>query len=249
MPETQIPGAPLPPLRNIVTSRRQEESQLTDASGGYACRSPHSQVSFGNNQEGGFSDGQGSEDEESEEEGEEQLEQDDENADMDDPLNEHFTEAAYGYSFEARFKYFMAGNTITKTNRQTVELCIIAEAGMTVSQNSSSKQTELKEQICGKYAEIIKTLDTALWSSTDLRRKMYERLDGGRKDGFGERDMWKKWQQLKTHMKKMMSNLPHNYHKMKSGTQLHQVYRDVIRDHWRADYVSTCCSVCINAVY
>jgi hypothetical protein len=47
----------------------------------------------------------------------------------------------------------------------------------------------------------------------------------------------------------MMNNLPHNYHKMKSGTQLHQVYRDVIRDHWMADYASTCCSVCINAVY
>jgi hypothetical protein len=44
-------------------------------------------------------------------------------------------------------------------------------------------------------------------------------LDGGRKDGFGERDMWKKWQKLKSHMKKMMSNLPNNYHKMKSGTQ------------------------------
>jgi hypothetical protein len=78
---------------------------------------------------------------------------------------------------------------------------------------------------------------------------MYERLDGGRKDGFGERDIWKKWQKIKSHMKKMMSNLPNNYHKMKSGSQLHQVYRNVVRDHWRADYISLCCSICNHAVY
>jgi hypothetical protein len=104
-----------------------------------------------------------------------------------------------------------------KTNREAVERCIIAEAGTTVSQNNSARQKELMELICGKYGEIIRTLDPALWSSTEHRRRMYERLDGGRKDGFGdERDMWKKWQKLKSHMIKMMrmSNLPNNYHEM-----------------------------------
>ena len=48
------------------------------------------------------------------------------------------------------------------------------------------------ELICSKYSEIIRTLDPDLWSSSELRRRMYERLDGGRKDGFGERNMWKK---------------------------------------------------------
>ena len=46
--------------------------------------------------------------------------------------------------------------------------------------------------------------------------------------------------EAKVSHEKMMSNMPTNYHKMKSGTQLHQVYRDVVRDHWKADYVSLC---------
>jgi hypothetical protein len=76
----------------------------------------------------------------------------------------HFTEAAYSHPFEEHVKYFLAGNTITKTNCEAVECCIIAEAGMTVSQNNSAKQKELMELIWEKYSEIIRTLDPALWS-------------------------------------------------------------------------------------
>ena len=203
---------PNPPIRDIETSQNQEQSQLTQltyasvAASGYTSGSPP--LSFGNH-EGGFSDEQGSMEEGEEEkyggdddEPYEPSEQGLENDDMDDQYNEHFTEASYGYPFDERIKYFLAGNLISKGNRQAVELCILAEAGMTVSQNSSAKQKELMEQICSKYGEIIRTLDPALWSSSDLRHRMYERLDGGRKDGFGERDMWKKWQKLKSHMKK-----------------------------------------------
>jgi hypothetical protein len=176
VPETQIAGTPNPPVCNIDTSQNHEESQLTDASG-YASGSPQS---FGNNHEGGFSDDQGSM-EECEGEEAEGDNQDDVDADMDDPFNEHFTEAAYSHLFEERVKYFLAGNMITKTNREAVECCIIAEAGMTVSQNNSAKQKELMELIWEKYSEIIRTLDPALWSSTELHRRMYERLDGGRR--------------------------------------------------------------------
>jgi hypothetical protein len=139
--------------------------------------------------------------------GEEEEAGGDDDEDMEDPFNEHYTEAAYSYLFDDRLKYFLAGNTITKTNRDAVERCIIAEAGMSAGQNTSAKQKELMEQICCKYSEIIRTLDPALWSSSELHYRMYERLDGGRKDGFGERDMWKKWQNLKSHMKKLMINL------------------------------------------
>jgi hypothetical protein len=90
VPETQITGAPNPPVRNIVTSQNHEESQLTDTSG-YASGSPQS---FGNNHKSGFSDDQGSMEEgEGEEAGGDN--QDDLDADMDDPFNEHFTEAVY----------------------------------------------------------------------------------------------------------------------------------------------------------
>jgi hypothetical protein len=39
-------------------------------------------------------------------------------------------------------------------------------------------------------------------------------------------------------MKKIFPGLPANYHKMKSGTQLYDVYDNLIRDHWREAFVS-----------
>ena len=55
---------------------------------------------------------------------------------------------------------------------------------------------------------------------------------------FGEKKMWEKWKQMKTEMKKIFTRLPVTYHKMKSGTQLYEVYDNVIREHWKEQFVS-----------
>ena len=50
--------------------------------------------------------------------------------------------------------------------------------------------------------------------------------------------MWEMWTEMKTEMKKIFSNLPTTYHKMRSGIQLYNVYDKVVRDHWKEDFVS-----------
>ena len=50
--------------------------------------------------------------------------------------------------------------------------------------------------------------------------------------------MWEKWQKMKMEMKKIFTSLPATYHKMKSGTQLYEVYDNVIREHWKEQFVS-----------
>eukprot|EP00970_Alexandrium_tamarense_P017250 scaffold8795_cov137-Alexandrium_tamarense.AAC.1 len=37
-------------------------------------------------------------------------------------------------------------------------------------------------------------------------------------------------------MKKIFTCLPATYHKMKSGTQLYEVYDNVIREHWKEQF-------------
>eukprot|EP00970_Alexandrium_tamarense_P001164 scaffold124_cov120-Alexandrium_tamarense.AAC.2 len=53
---------------------------------------------------------------------------------------------------------------------------------------------------------------------------------------FGEKKMWEKWKQMKMEMKKIFTRLPVTYHKMKSGTQLYEVYDNIIRDHWKEQF-------------
>jgi hypothetical protein len=43
---------------------------------------------------------------------------------------------------------------------------------------------------------------------------------------------------MKMEMKKIFTSLPATYHKMKSGTQLYEVYDNVIREHWKEQFVS-----------
>jgi hypothetical protein len=75
-------------------------------------------------------------------------------------------------------------------------------------------------------------------ASEELRRQMNIHLYNGRKGEFGERKMWVIWEQLKSKMKKVFASLPTDYHKMKSGEQLYQVYNRVVRDQFKVDYVS-----------
>ena len=88
------------------------------------------------------------------------------------------------------------------------------------------------------------SLNPRLFETAELREDMCTKRLGGRpgktnKDTtFGVKKMWESWLKMKTEMKKIFTRLPANYHKMKSGTQLYDVYDNLIRDHWREAFVS-----------
>jgi hypothetical protein len=59
---------------------------------------------------------------------------------------------------------------------------IIGEAGVKVTKNNTCKKMELKKKIVEEYANVIRSLDTSLFQSSELRNDIYTRLAGGRID-------------------------------------------------------------------
>ena len=147
-------------------------------------------------------------------------------------------ESAVDYPFNERLTYFLSGGPITKSNRQAVELCVLGEAGRIVSRDKTSRLSSLKRSLVQEYSIVMKSLDSSLFQNNHIRDDMCTRLFGGRQNSYGEKKMWEMWTEMKTEMKKIFSNLPTTYHKMRSGIQLYNVYDKVVRDHWKEDFVS-----------
>jgi hypothetical protein len=160
-------------------------------------------------------------------------------ASVDDPYHKMLVESAIDYSFRDRVHYFLGGARINNKFRLAAETCVLGEAGKTVSEEESVNRVAfLKVMLTKKYEEIMRSLNPALFEKAQLCKDMCKRMSGGRpnkssKDStFGEKKMWEKWLKIKTEMKKIFTSLPATYHKMKSGTQLYDVYVNIIRDHW-----------------
>jgi hypothetical protein len=247
VPETQLDGA-MPPLRSVATSSNYEASQMTTASG---LEEEDDQQPFSGSP-GGFSSPQGSANDEEEEDIGEEEEQDMAQAQLEDinPFDDILVESAVTFEFPERLAYFLGGNTINNRNRQSVENCLIAEAGRIITEeNRTATKTELKSMIVDAYRRVLESLDEGLFSSETLRKQMAIRLFNGRKGEFGARKMWELWEDLKSKMKKVFASLPTNYHTMKSGEQLYQVYSRVVRDQFIVDYVRVIHSPVSNCVH
>ena len=163
-----------------------------------------------------------------------------------DPYHKMLVESAIDYSFDDRLDYFLRGGPITMKIRAAVETCVLGEAGKSVSEEENvSKVPVLQDLLAKKYGEIMSSLNPRLFETAELREDMCTKRLGGRpgktnKDTtFGVKKMWESWLKMKTEMKKIFTRLPANYHKMKSGTQLYDVYDNLIRDHWREAFVSS----------
>ena len=120
-----------------------------------------------------------------------------------------------------------------------METCVLGEAGKSVSEEENvSKVPVLQDLLAKKYGEIMSSLNPRLFETAELREDMCTKRLGGRpgktnKDTtFGVKKMWESWLKMKTEMKKIFTRLPANYHKMILGTQLYNVYDNLIRDHW-----------------
>ena len=227
-------GTELPP-RNITVTQEIMQSQLTALSG--------------INQDGGeatFSPYQGSVENDEEllvpqenfEATQEAISPNQDQAQQMEEPSWNLAEAASDFTFPERMRHFLGHNLISEVNRVTVENCIIAEAGMKMEKSLASTLAIQQDKIVFFYHETIQSLGHDLFESRDLRLRMYERLFKGRQDGYGKKDMMKKWTDIKATMKKQFSKLPRNYHQMSTGVQLKDLYEKLIMDMYKRDYVS-----------
>lgn len=160
-------------------------------------------------------------------------------------FDEILTESAYDKKFPERLEQFLGHSKITETNRLAVEICLIAQAGIAISEDTTLSNSQLKARIVDEYKQVISTVPSHLFISDDLRKNMHCRLKGAKRPKYGVEFMWNTWLELKSEMKRIFTGVPKNFHTMLSGNQLHTVFKQIIRDHW----IEANVSIHFNRVY
>jgi hypothetical protein len=157
-------------------------------------------------------------------------------------------ETASDGRFPERLEFFLRGYTISNDTRDAVETCIIAQAGIAVSEDKFASVSQLKNRIVTEYSTAIRTIPSHLFVTQDLREDMLTRLKGGRQPKYGIENMWERWQSIKSEMKRIFTGMPRNFHTMKSGMQMKGVFEQIVRSHWisaneKSKSVSTSCCI------
>jgi hypothetical protein len=157
-------------------------------------------------------------------------------------------ETASDGKFPERLDFFLKGYTISNDTRDAVETCIIAQAGIAVSDDKFASVAQLKNRIVAEYSTAIRTIPSHLFVSQEVREDMLTRLKGGRQPKYGVDNMWERWQAIKSEMKRIFTGMPRNFHTMKSGTQMKAVFEQIVRSEWisangKSRTVSTSCCI------
>jgi hypothetical protein len=76
--------------------------------------------------------------------------------------------------------------------------------------------------------------------SSKLREDMIDRqMNGQKKGGLKSKTLWGKWGSTKTTIRTIFAGMPDKHHKMKSGMQIYNAHQKLVRDHYRATFVSS----------
>ncbi|KAL3791835.1 hypothetical protein ACHAWO_012792 [Cyclotella atomus] len=156
---------------------------------------------------------------------------------MQDEFDVCLTESASGFTFPQRLRYFLQGQTISDRNRAAVEMAILCEAGMMVTEDETCKESARGELLVQQYKAVIQSIPRQDFISSKLREDMMERQKNGqKKGGFKTKTLWVKWGSAKTTIRKIFAGMPDKYHNMKSGTQIYNAHQKLVRDHYRATF-------------
>ncbi|KAL3770283.1 hypothetical protein ACHAWO_004410 [Cyclotella atomus] len=126
----------------------------------------------------------------------------------------------------------LQGQTISDRNRAAVEMAILCEAGMMVTEDERHARN-----LPVQYKAVIQSIPRQDVISSKLLEDMMERQKNGqKKGGFKTKTLWVKWGSAKTTIRKIFAGMPDKYHNMKSGTQIYNAHQKLVRDHYRATF-------------
>jgi hypothetical protein len=157
-----------------------------------------------------------------------------------DPI---LTASMADHPFEERVEHFLGDFRITQANRDSVELCILCEAGRILVKDKVCNKAAQGDFLVSKYKELLSKISVAQFGSSETLNSMKTKLKGGQNNSFNPKTMLEKWNTSQSMMKKIFAHLPANYYSMKSGNQIYDIHQDVIRDHYKLKNVSNVCII------
>lgn len=155
-------------------------------------------------------------------------------SDQEDDISNHekTDQEVSKYSFLDRLEHYMERMPIKDSNRKSVELAIMVEAGSTVREMSAMKKDQRATLFLREYLEILTNIPDSSFDDPITRRNMEERFKGMRSGEMTAENLLRKYETEMTTLKKFsykfgnLSNLP-------SGTtQLQQLRKPIVAKLW-----------------
>jgi hypothetical protein len=210
--ETVVPGTQLPPLPSLPPFPSRQNNDGSDG-----CS------------KSGESDGK---DDVSAEEGEGLV-----TGFFDD---DEYTSGAYAaadFPISQRIMHFLRGRKIDNVTRQNVEICLLIEAGGSVSSERTTTASVRNVMMMERYATLLSAFSPEDFDSGRLRGHMNQFLYNAKREMTGER-LWKKFEDWRKILRtQYFSKLPKNLSDIPSGHQLMDVYKKFVVDRFREENV------------
>lgn len=131
------------------------------------------------------------------------------------------------------------------------ELCILGDAGRTVSKDVTSKHSALKEAIVKEFYWCNRLLDKTLFQTRELHKDMYKRLFGARNKSYVQRicgSYGYRWRQRQRRYSIICPTAITPWMQEFNYT-MYIVYENVISDHYNIDFVSELYYVHCSTLY
>jgi hypothetical protein len=150
------------------------------------------------------------------------------------------------YSFYSCLSHYMEGHKIGKSNRASVELCILSEAGAFVCNMDPMKKDKKEKAFFEKYVSIIDEIEDKEFKYASVRNNMRRRYKGAKKDSIWQ-SLWRKYETELTDLRSFAKKNPGigNLAELPSGsTQLRHMKKPLVQALWTAKHpveILLCC--------
>ena len=148
--------------------------------------------------------------------------------DLDDSMEDGAGEmdaSAVGFGWDRRVMHFLRGERISTVTRPVVEIAILMEAGIFISDLGPMKNKEKWPKMRAKYIRCVSEFGPDDFESPVVRDKMQTQMYRAQGNLDGKR-LWDRYGEYRSELRKMTSMLPSNLASMPSGNQLHDTYQN-----------------------
>ena len=148
------------------------------------------------------------------------------------------TYAAEEFLIHQRIMHFLRGRKIDQVTRQNVEICLLIEAGGSVTSERTTTVAVRNRMMLERYHNLLHGFSLSDFARPSLPTEMAQCLYNAKKEMTGER-LWKKFEDWRKELRtKYFPKLPKNLATIPSGHQLMQMYKFFVIHRFREEHVS-----------
>ncbi len=149
--------------------------------------------------------------------------------------------AVADFSVQQRVMHFLRERIDNRKNRQNVEICLLVEAGSSVSNERATTSDVRNQMMLERYVNLVRSFQADDFVSPSVQEEMAMKLFNA-KEGITGAHLWKKFEYWRKESRFLYTpKLPSDLSSIPSGQQLRDVYKKFIVDRFREENVSSSC--------